>query len=106
MKNASLPAYPQSFSKVGNDECGTIINFLSEDEIKQACGLTKREMFAMNAPSVTPSFAVSFAERNKDDKSIVEIFKHDKAYKLTMLGDMQLLKSWSYAYADMMLREY
>ena len=68
-------------------------------------GLTKREMFAMNAPSVEPNFAWDFASKNKNDKSLVEIFQSNRGYTLTLLGVMKLIKEWRYAYADLMLED-
>lgn len=96
MNNADLPAMP-----ISNSDLAASL----EIGANGSKGLTKREMFAMNAPCATPSFSVDFAERNKDNKSLVEIFKHNGAYKLTTLGDMQMIKEWGYAYADLMLSE-
>lgn len=46
MKNADMPAMPQSFAMTEN-ECGAPGDFLEGGEYYE--GLTKREMFAMHA---------------------------------------------------------
>ncbi len=106
MKNSDSPAMPVSFNEEYQCSDGLPAGFsVIKQRTVNHTGLTKREMFAMHAPCVSPSFAVEFASKNKDDKSLVEVFSHNKAYKLTLLGDMKLLKAWRYAYADMMLGE-
>ncbi len=48
MKNADMPAMPQSFS-MSEEDCGTVISHLSEADMPMNIGLTKREVFAMHA---------------------------------------------------------
>ena len=48
MKNADMPAMPQSFAMT-EQECGTAVSHMANDELPMNIGLTKREMFAMNA---------------------------------------------------------
>lgn len=71
-------------------------------------GLTKREMFAMNAPNDIPKwFKRSFIKSNYSNKDFVTSFTAlaPESAKLSFDGEMALLKAWRYAYADMMLSE-
>lgn len=47
MKNADMPAMPQSFA-MNDEDCGTQLTHLHESDVDSNIGLTKREMFAMN----------------------------------------------------------
>ena len=50
MKNADMPAMPQSFS-MNDEDCGTVVTHLHERDHDINIGLTKREMIAMHALS-------------------------------------------------------
>lgn len=52
MKNADMPAMPQSFS-IGDEDCGTTLTHLHVDDLQMNMGLTKREMFAMHIMAST-----------------------------------------------------
>ena len=101
MKNSDMPAMPQPM--VNHDGC-VYSTFDNYEGGKQA-GLTKREMFAKDAPCIDPLFAMDFAKLNQSDKSLVVVYKTNNAYQLTTKGSMKLLKAWCYAYADLMLEE-
>lgn len=48
VKNADMPAMPQSFAMT-EQEWGTTVSHMGNDELPMNIGLTKREMFAMHA---------------------------------------------------------
>lgn len=98
MKNADTPAMPIILDYDTNEHNRTVVNDCYN-------GLTKREMFAMNAPCIEPFFEMNFAENNEGDGGLVVIFKSKSVYQLTLKGKMQAIKEWRYAYADLMLEE-
>ena len=95
MKNADMPAMPlrKSLDTWEADEYET-----GGGRYLRANGLTKREMFAMNAPDCPMWYKSKFIEINCRDASLVE-----ENYILTFNGEMRLFKQWCYAYADLML---
>lgn len=97
ISNKDMPAMPSQWKDF--DSCGVEVTRESYH------GLTKREMFAMHAPMVEVLFARDYAFRNNENKSLVVLYKSEGIYQLTLKGEMQLLKEWRYAYADMMLEE-
>lgn len=76
-------------------------------------GLTKREMFAMNAPECPDWFELKFEKENPD--MFIKVSEHigtlgdeeifNLSVEMTEEGHMKLLKDWRYAYADLMLEE-
>lgn len=96
MKNSNTPAMPVQGYFV--DATGALNGFTVSE-----VGLTKREVFAKDAPCIDPLFAMDFAKLNQSDKSLVVVYKTNNAYQLTSQGSMKLIKAWRYAYADLML---
>ncbi len=76
-------------------------------------GLTKREMFAMNAPECPDWFKAKFEKENPDafveEKGYMDTYGEEEIFhlsvKLTDDAQMKLIKEWCYAYADLMLEE-
>lgn len=99
MRNADLPAMPQTISDSSDGSClvGSHMEF-------EWSGLTKREMFAMHAPSDIPEwFKSSFIKSNYSNKDLVASFTALTPESAN--GEMALLKAWRYAYADLMLED-
>lgn len=76
-------------------------------------GLTKREVFAMNAPDVPEWFKKDWEKANNKNS---EFFVLVNAYcefsnidyqdrEITVKGQMALMKTWRYTYADLMTSE-
>lgn len=115
MKNADIPAMPctrletvqtsKHFQEFGAPrELSTEVSY---------SGLTKREIFALHAPEVPESFKKDWEKSNNENS---EFFALVDAYcefgnidyqdrEITIKGQMALMKSWRYAYADMMTSE-
>ena len=79
MKNADMPAMPQSFS-MSEEDCGTVISHLSEADMPMNIGLTKREMFAMHADVSDFEFyshddISDFIGRKIDEDSTIDMIK-------------------------------
>lgn len=96
MKNSDMPAMPVTLTHTKDG------GLTKTDKYE---GLTKREVFAKDAPCIDPLFAMDFAKLNQSDKSLVVVYKTNNIYQLTTKGSMQLIKAWRYAYADLMLEE-
>lgn len=89
MKNANRTAYPHH-SQTNDNNFG---------------GLTKREMFAMNAPEIPEQFIDDFIYNDGNYRlgGQVEVCGHNRVANLDKLEVMRMLKEWRYAYADLML---
>ncbi len=108
MKNADMPAMPLS-----GDAYQDFSNYdgTSKTSYNPGCqGLTKREMFAMNAPECPACFEREWSQNNYDNKDyfnthIDEFAEHcPTAYSdILPKGEMALIKAWRYAYAELML---
>ena len=76
MKNADMPAMPQSFS-MGEEDCGTVISHLSEADVPMNIGLTKREMFAKDADvsgyEIFGDDISIFLGREVDEENIIDM---------------------------------
>ena len=107
MKNADMPAMPQSFAMTGQ-ECGTAVSYMANDELLMNIGLTKREMFAMNAPTEIPNWFVDdwiYNDGNYRVGGSHELAGNDRRANLDSAEMMKITKEWRYAYADLMLSE-
>lgn len=89
MKNADKPAYPLVYADMST---GTGEVYCDEH------GLTKREMFAMNAPEISENF---FRDWNETYQYDPKLFTYEG--DILPKGELMRLRDWSYAYADMML---
>ncbi len=100
IKNADLPAMPLALEVCVNEHGTTTVNDAYD-------GLTKREMFAKDAPDVLDSFRFDFIKRNHSNKDLVLSFSalSPSSAKLSVIGEMKLIKEWRYAYADLMLED-
>lgn len=75
-------------------------------------GLTKREMFAMNAPGMPSWFERGWSQSNCESKKYFNTY-HDEFAEhcpttysdILPQGQAALMKAWRYAYADLMLSE-
>lgn len=103
IKNSDMPAMPQPMVKCDDGDVYTTFDNYNGYQ----AGLTKREMFAMHAPDVLDSFKEDFIKRHHSNKSLVSSFTalSPKSAKLTIIGEIKLIKEWSYAYADLMLED-
>ncbi|AUR92830.1 hypothetical protein NVP1177O_65 [Vibrio phage 1.177.O._10N.286.45.E10] len=77
-------------------------------------GLTKLEMFAMNAPDCPKNFRSNYENKNFNNDSIVrridlgynpECQCNEWTSELTIKGEIELQKKWRYAYAKAMLED-
>lgn len=95
MSNKDMPAMPVMVRKQvdGSGNC------LHMDHVDY--GLTKREMFAMNAPDTPEWFKFDWETKNSHNKNYMTGF----GGRILPKGEMTLLKAWRYAYADMMLED-
>ena len=96
MKNKDMPAMPQVITESSHG-CRLIGSHM-EDEWQ---GVTKREMFAMNAPDIPDWFKYYWESKNSNNTDD----KIDSRYELLPKGQMARLKAGRYAYADMMLED-
>lgn len=104
MKNADTPAMPLEATTKRSR------GLISEWNVYR--GLTKREMFAMNAPQCPACFEREWSQNNYDNKDyfnthVDEFAEHcSTAYSdILPKGEMALIKAWRYAYADLMLED-
>ena len=86
--------------------------FPFESQLGYSLGLTKREFFAMNAPSCPEWFDEEFTEKNMNNSDLVDVSEYLDEFdingvsiKYTNKGKMALIKAWRYAYADLMLED-
>lgn len=105
MKNAYMPAMP-IFS---NEAKPCIVKDRDTGKELATAGLTKREVFAMHAPECPEWYLSKFVSDNcqVEANGLYEVnykFFTD-CMTLNFSGQMQLLKQWRYAYADLMLGE-
>lgn len=101
MKNKDMPAMPQHVSINDNGDCETSDRAGGE-------GLTKREMFAMNAPSDIPAWFVDDWIYNNGSYRLGgshELVGSSRGANLDTKEMMKITKEWRYAYADLMLEE-
>ena len=109
MRNADSPAMPTL--KIEEYKCSEGLPvgcFQTKQRTVNHNGLTKREMFAMHAPSDIPEwFKSSFIKSNYSNKDLVASFTAlaPESARLSFDGEMALLKAWRYLYADLMLGE-
>lgn len=130
MKNKDLPAMPirlrkdWSKAKIGHCECGhhgSIVDGLCADchdveyqqereqvlidriiELQsQGDGLTKREMFAMNAPDMPISWLATFLYTAEEEELMIKECWHTE--KCESARYVRALVAWRWHYADMML---
>lgn len=101
MKNADMPAMPQSVS-VGDD--GSLVGSYMEEEWE---GLTKREIFAMNAPDIPCWFIDDWIYNNGNYRTggSCELAGAKRGANVDISEMMKITKEWRYAYADLMLGE-
>lgn len=96
IKNADTPAMPIILGYDTNKHNRTVVNDCYNS-------LTKREMFAMNAPDMPIWFVDEFRLRDGTNLLYNPVSGHND--KLS-LGDRKALWiEWRYAYADLMLSE-
>lgn len=98
MKNADLPAMPQS----ATDE-GYGCNYTGSFNGQVPTGLTKREMFAMHAPQCPEWFIDEF--RARDGVELIYNPATGSHDKLSLKQRKQIWIEWRYAYADLMLED-
>jgi len=111
MKNKDMPARPIVNENGAPYHCSNI-----GIEFNGGCctGLTKREVFAMNAPDVPEWFKIEFSQKhmtNEDYYRVIESCVPSNFYKKNVTqvalpkGEMALIKAWRYHFADTMLEE-
>lgn len=100
IKNGNMPAMPLVDGGFGR----------YEPEVYS--GLTKREMFAMNAPKCPEWFIREFSMIHSENKDYYNLFHDEFApicptthQEILPKGEMALIKEWRYAYADLMLAD-
>lgn len=91
MSNKDMPAMPFEDSGFGQYKPETYH------------GLTKREMFAMNAPDMPSEFYGEFFHKYNKLNDCGFISQDEPC--LTAKGVLAANKDWRYAYADMMLED-
>ncbi|CAL9955629.1 hypothetical protein VPHK71_0012 [Vibrio phage K71] len=94
MKNSDAPAMPIILDYNTNEYNRTVVNDCYD-------GLTKREMFAMNAPQCPACFEREWSQNNYDNKDyfnthVDEFAEHcPTAYSdILPKGEMALIKAW------------
>ena len=101
MKNADMPAMP-----LAGDAYHDFSNYdgTSKTSYNPECqGLTKREMFAMNAPQCPEWFIDEF--RARDDVELIYNPATGGHDKLSLKQRKRIWIEWRYAYADLMLED-
>lgn len=109
IKNADMPAMPAKKEIKLNSPRGS---GYPSSKIVECSGLTKREMFAMNAPEIPDWFEREFSQKHFENKDYYHIHHDEFAEHFSTtyqdilpLGQMALIKAWRYAYADLMTGE-
>ncbi len=97
MKNADMPAMPLTGDTYLDLKGGA----LAEGKYEDGMGLTKREMFAKDAPEIPREFYWEFF--HKYNSCDVSGFISQDEPCLTAKGILAANKEWRYAYADLML---
>lgn len=99
MSNGNMPAMPIV------DSCGRTSVY--GENANEACGLTKREMMAMNAPEMPDWFSCKWRDDNKSN-GMFFIQLHDGRSGLvaiTATGSAAMYFAWRTHYADSLLAE-
>jgi|LGVE01.1.fsa_nt_gb hypothetical protein len=99
--NGYTPAYPLTNEQIDHCERGGDYS-----------GMTKREMFAMNAPEMPQWFERQWSQLNYDNKDYFNNF-HDEfapicpttTSEILPAGSAALMKAWRFGYADLMLED-
>lgn len=100
ISNKNMPAMPQHVSINDSGDCETSDRAGGE-------GLTKREMFAMNAPDI-PNWFIDEWIYNDGNYRLGgghELVGNNRGANLDTTEMMKITKEWRYAYADLMLEE-
>lgn len=102
MRNADMPAMPQS----ATDE-GYGCNYTDSFSGQVPTGLTKREMFAMNAPAIPDWFIDEWIYNDGNYRlgGSHELVGNNRGASLDVTEMMKITKEWRYAYADLMLED-
>lgn len=102
VKNADMPAMPQSATDNGYG-----CNYDNDFNGQVPTGLTKREIFALNAPDIPAWFIDDWLYNNGDYRlgGIHELVGNNRGANLDTKEMMKITKEWRYAYADLMLGE-
>lgn len=110
MKNANAPAMPCE-AEISNNNEAWAFQFDNGAKFKFP-GITKREMFAMNAPQCPACFEREWSQNNYDNKDYFNTYVDEFAEhcpttysEILPKGKMALIKAWRYAYADLMLED-
>jgi hypothetical protein len=88
MKNADMPAMPQSFAMT-EQECGTTVSHMANDELPMNIGLTKREMFAMHALSSVLDMYNPYEQGNFDSSDYDQAAKHAAGLADALLKELE-----------------
>lgn len=105
MKNSDMPAMPLT-GDAYHDFSG--YDGTSKTSYNPECqGLTKREMFAMNAPLVPDWFIDDWIYNNGNYRlgGSHDLVGSNRCASLDTTEMMKITKEWRYAYADLMLEE-
>ena len=95
MKNKDLPAMPTPYAEIKNCMGG------SDELYCDNIGLTKREVFAKDAPEMPPYWLLTFAYTAEEDELMMKGYGHTE--KCECARYTRALIAWRWHYADMML---
>ncbi len=105
MKNADTPAMPCE-AEISNNNEAWAFQFDNGAKFKFP-GITKREMFAMNAPDIPDWFVDEWIYNDGNYRlgGSHELVGNNRGANLDTTEMMKITKEWRYAYADLMLEE-